>query len=93
MWQRRWDIIVVRWRCLLTWTEALHLAALASELALHSAGSRTYLEPQSQPKSSCALTDHGCFEPVLEAALISDAIRRGVSSVGATKDAAPCILS
>ena len=43
MWQRRWNIIVVRWRCLLTWTEALHLAALASELALHSAGSRTYL--------------------------------------------------
>ena len=43
MWQRRWNIIVVRWRCLLTWTEAHHLAGLASELALHSAGTRTYL--------------------------------------------------
>ena len=36
MWQRRWNIIVVRWRCLLTWTEALHLAGLASKLTLHS---------------------------------------------------------
>ena len=87
MWQRRWNIIVVRWRCLLTWTEALHLAALASELALHNAGSRTYLEPQSQPKSSCALTDHGCLEHEMEAELICLAIRRGVSSTGASKDA------
>ena len=51
MWQRRWNIIVVRWRCLLTWTEALHLAALASELALHNAGCRTYLRARTRTQS------------------------------------------
>ena len=34
--QRRWNILVVRGRCLLAWAEALHLAGLASELTLHS---------------------------------------------------------
>ena len=45
------------------------------------------LGPHSLPKSSCALTDHGCLEHELEAVLISVAIRRGVSSMGASKDA------
>ena len=45
------------------------------------------LGPQSLPKSSCALTDHGCLEHEMEAELICLAIRRGVSSTGASKDA------
>ena len=50
--------------------------------------------PHSLLKSSCALTDHGCFvEHELEAELSCFAIRRGVSSTGASKDAVPCIVS
>ena len=64
MWQRRWNIIVVRWRCLLTWTEALHLAGLASEFALPLTGTRTYLcagtRTRSPGQEGVSLTEERC---------------------------------
>ena len=73
---------LVRWsNCALPWLDRRERALHASLFLLPSLG------PQSQPKSSCALTDHGCLEHEMEAELTCLAIRRGVSSTGASKDA------